>query len=156
MARRAAPRRHARRSPRPPQLEHELAEDLDAALQRKLEPCANGERALVFCNSRGGAERTARKLKDYIAPCIPENDQASLKELAERILHEDPEAEDVVDLLPAAVAYHQAGLPKPIRRHIEQAFRDKLIRVIASTPTLAAGVNLPATSSSSATSSAAT
>jgi helicase len=65
--------------PVPLTLEHAVVDDADGALQRILEPCTNGERALVFCSSRGGAERTARSLKDVIAPCIPQRDEAALR-----------------------------------------------------------------------------
>ncbi|MBS1193192.1 MAG: putative Ski2-type helicase, partial [Methanomicrobia archaeon] len=42
------------------------------------------------------------------------------------------------------VAFHHAGLLPEQRRLVEQGFRDSRIKVIASTPTLAAGLNLPA------------
>jgi replicative superfamily II helicase len=125
-------------------LQHRFADDLDAALADSLRPCADGEQALVFCSSRGGAEKCARFLADAIEGYLSAADRDRLAKLSERIREEDPAAEDVIDLLPRGVAYHHAGLPKPIRRHIEAAYRDRQIRVITATPTLAAGVNLPA------------
>jgi helicase len=50
----------------------------------------------------------------------------------------------VVVLFSSGVAYHHAGLPRPIRAEVERAYRDRLLRVVTCTPTLAAGVNLPA------------
>jgi len=42
------------------------------------------------------------------------------------------------------VAFHHAGLLPEQRRLVEQGFRENLIKVIVCTPTLAAGLNLPA------------
>jgi len=42
------------------------------------------------------------------------------------------------------VAFHHAGLKGEHRHIVEDAFRKNAIRVIACTPTLAAGLNLPA------------
>ena len=52
--------------------------------------------------------------------------------------------EDLVDLLSDGVTYHHAGLSRDARAAVEAAFRGHHLKVISCTPTLAAGVNLPA------------
>jgi helicase len=112
-------------------LRNALVDDLDVALVETLRML--DDQALVFCSSRPGAERAARLLAETL-DCRTTD------------LPAPPEEEDdaVLDLLPRGVAYHHAGLPKPVRQHIESLFRCGKIRVITCTPTLAAGVNLPA------------
>ncbi len=41
-------------------------------------------------------------------------------------------------------AFHHAGLPHEHRKIVEDAYRERAVKLLASTPTLAAGVNLPA------------
>jgi len=112
-------------------LRHAFADDLDAVLVETLRRVE--DQALVFCSSRAGAERVARLIADAL-------------ELPSPGLPEPPEDEDdqVFGLLQKAVAYHHAGLSKPVRQHVESLFRRGKLRVITCTPTLAAGVNLPA------------
>jgi helicase len=112
-------------------LRHAFADDLDAVLIETLRTCT--DQALVFCSSRAGAERNARLIADTLpfpAEGLPENPEDD----------DDP----VFELLPRGVAYHHAGLPKSVRQHIETLFRTGVLRTITCTPTLAAGVNLPA------------
>ncbi len=47
-------------------------------------------------------------------------------------------------MIPAGAAFHHAGIPAEYRAFIETLFRDGQLKIICSTPTLAAGVNLPA------------
>ena len=42
------------------------------------------------------------------------------------------------------MAYHHAGLSRGARACVEAAFRNRHLKVVSCTPTLAAGVNLPA------------
>ena len=52
--------------------------------------------------------------------------------------------ERLAEALRGGVAFHHAGLTSSQRKIIEDAFRNRLLFAICATPTLAAGVNLPA------------
>lgn len=123
-------------------LRHELTDSLDDALLRVLRPCRDGEQGLVFCSSRAGAEKAARLLAEWLGRGAAQSN--SLSELAAAIRAADHTTGDLLELLPAGVAYHHAGLAKPVRRLLEEAYRERQIRIVTATPTLAAGVNLPA------------
>ncbi|WP_227132646.1 DEAD/DEAH box helicase [Halorubellus salinus] len=93
---------------------------------------------LVFVNSRRGAQDLASTLVDefYATPAdVAEELQSTARtatgvELARCVAH--------------GVAFHHAGLASEQRRVVERAFRDRDLKVIVATPTLAAGVNVPA------------
>jgi len=72
---------------------------------------------------------------------------ARLAELTKAISNSE-EGTEMSDTLAASigggVAFHHAGLTSSQRKLIETAFRDRLLFCICATPTLAAGVNLPA------------
>ncbi len=97
----------------------------------------NNGQVLVFDSTRKNAESTALKLSrclgvDGIEPdgVLEENDGEMSRKLAECVER--------------GVAFHHAGLLASQRKIVEDAFKAGKIKVIVSTPTLAAGVNLPA------------
>ncbi|BAS28064.1 DEAD/DEAH box helicase [Limnochorda pilosa] len=120
--------------------------DMDGALgQLVAEAVDEGSQALVFCSSRRGAEAVASRLAPLVAERLGERERQALAELADRLSGEDDETgRDLAEVVPAGVAFHHAGLSRSLRQQVEDAYRDRRLRVLAATPTLAAGVNLPA------------
>ncbi|MFC7325113.1 ATP-dependent DNA helicase [Halorubrum rutilum] len=105
-----------------------------------------GGSSLVFVNSRRNAESSARKLAEVTGSRLTDNERDRLRELAEEIrgVSDTDTSEDLADAVERGSAFHHAGLASEHRSLVEDAFRDRLIKCISATPTLAAGVNTPA------------
>jgi len=103
---------------------------------------------LVFVNSRRSAQAASRLLCPDVAKTLKEDEKKSLSLLAKEILGSPSETTKICRKLAETVvcgaAFHHAGLKPNQRKLIEDNFKQNLIKVICSTPTLAAGVNLPA------------
>jgi helicase len=105
-----------------------------------------GGSTLVFVNSRRNAEAAARRLAGVVDPELDDGERRRLAELAEQVrsVSDTETSADLADAVERGGAFHHAGLASEHRSLVEEAFRERLIRVVAATPTLAAGVNTPA------------
>jgi len=112
----------------------------DEALALVKDTLSRQAQILIFENSRRNAEAAALKLCNLIT-AGPE-----LEALSESVLAtgESETAHRLANCVARGIAFHHAGLLPEQRRLVEQGFRENKIKVIASTPTLAAGLNLPA------------
>jgi helicase len=120
----------------------------DPVVSIVAEAAARGEQSLVFVNTRKSTEALAERLAGYVQRTLGDADRAALKVAAQGLKHADAEATDIADNLAACIsagtAFHHAGLSHGQRRAVEGAFKDRRIRCIVATPTLASGINLPA------------
>ncbi|ARS89746.1 ATP-dependent DNA helicase [Natrarchaeobaculum aegyptiacum] len=122
----------------------EGSEKQEAALVRDI--LQEGGSSLVFVNSRRNAEAAARRLGGVSRRELTDEERTELADLADEI-REDSDTEtsrDLADCVERGSAFHHAGLSSTQRSLVEDAFRDRLLKVISATPTLAAGVNTPA------------
>lgn len=113
-----------------------------------LEVVPEGGQSIVFVNTRRSAEKLALDVAKKAAGCLGEGEKARLDELSEQVLRVLPEPTRICKRLSKAlkggVAFHHAGLEAGQRRLVEEAFKRNIVKVVTATPTLAAGVNLPA------------
>lgn len=123
--------------------------DPDHVVELCNEVVQEGHSVLLFCSSRKGCESTARHVSKYLnkfsAITLDENDFLDISSAIDA-LRRCPVGLDPVleETLPCGVAYHHAGLTVEEREIVETCYRKGLVRVLAATSTLAAGVNLPA------------
>ncbi|WP_435177515.1 ATP-dependent DNA helicase [Halorussus sp. AFM4] len=101
--------------------------------------------SLVFVNSRRNAEAAARRLGDVTRDYLTDEERERLRDIAAEIrdASDTQTSDDLADAVEKGAAFHHAGLSSRSRELVEDAFRDRLVKVISATPTLAAGVNTP-------------
>jgi len=110
-----------------------------------------GGQILIFESSRRNAEATAVKLARIISKKTDKSGQDQTPTLdgsclSEKVLAtgESETGKKLAECVKSGVAFHHAGLLSEQRAIVEKGFRSGEIKAIASTPTLAAGLNLPA------------
>jgi helicase len=106
------------------------------------------KQALFFLSTRKNAEALAERLAGFVSKMISTSEKPELTKLSDDVLNvlETPtkQCKRLALCVRNGTAFHHAGLLGKQKRLVEDAFRNGLIKVITSTPTLALGVNLPA------------
>ncbi len=107
----------------------------------------SGGQCLIFVNSRRSTESLAAQLGPIVKKTADFR-EADLAKVSRRLIGEQEEPTSMGRKLGVCIksgcAFHHAGLTGPQRRLVENSFRQGLLRCIVATPTLAAGINLPA------------
>jgi helicase len=118
----------------------------DDSINLLLDTIQGGGQCLVFESSRkncvGFAKRAGRAVSDQLDKKTRDGLDAIVDEVMEAA--ESEASKVLAQCIRNGAAFHHAGLNSAHRRLVENGFRDNLIKVICSTPTLAAGLNLPA------------
>lgn len=109
----------------------------------------DGQSVLIYCPERRSVEPLARAIVD-LAP----------RGLVDSVLDVDPahlsralaigrewlgDGHPVLECLQLGVAIHHGALPTPFRKEMERLLRDGVLKITVSSPTLAQGLNLTAT-----------
>lgn len=119
----------------------------NSAINLALNTIKTGGQALIFANTRRKAVTLAKKATSQVDGLLSKPVKRALARDAEKILAAGERtriSELLAELVQHGTAFHHAGLGGGHRRVIEDSFRRGKIKVLAATPTLAFGVNLPA------------
>ncbi|MGV9283723.1 DEAD/DEAH box helicase [Streptomyces sp. NPDC003730] len=142
---------------------HRDAVTLACELLLRPHAIEEGKSLLVFVSSRRAAEQVTQGLQaalEYLGVgetatwnspyygrfgrLVMTEEEARERDRTFLGLPNLPATQDVREGLSTGVMYHTARLDPEHRRIIEQGFKDKIVRVIVATATLAVGMNLPA------------
>jgi helicase len=108
----------------------------------------DGGQSLIFVNTRRSTVSVASQLASLIDTKLSDEEKYKLKNLETKLKHNETEKTSITEKLLFCIhhgsAFHNAGLSSIEKRVVEQGFKDRLIKCIVATPTLAAGVNIPA------------
>ncbi len=118
----------------------------DSAISLAADTLIEGGQCLVFESSRKNTEGMASRIGTSISPLISPDIKEKLTLIASQV-RESSEVDTARKLalcVENGSAFHHAGLISEQRKLIEDGFRAGTIKVIVATPTLAAGLNLPA------------
>jgi len=118
----------------------------DPTINIALDTLEKGKQALVFANTKRSAEKAAEDISKKVKP--PSADIPVLEKLSEKALKSlsrpTKQCHRLARCIKKGIAFHHAGLITAQRDIVETGFKDRIIKIICCTPTLAAGLDLPA------------
>jgi helicase len=103
-----------------------------------------GGQCLIFVNTRKSTETLAAKFAPLMKEVMPEKAIEGDDKLSEDQGEPTSVGKRLTACVRRGVAFHNAGLSNEQRRFVETNFKKGNIKCIIATPTLAAGINLPA------------
>lgn len=118
----------------------------DPIIDLALDTAKINKQMIVFVNTKKSAEATAEKIASKIK--LTEKEQKEYLQISEEILKAlstpTKQCRRLSKIIEKGIAFHHSGLHSKQRELIEQNFKEGKIKTICATPTLAAGVDLPA------------
>jgi helicase len=121
--------------------------DSNPIFDTALEVIREGAQVLIFAETRRLAVELGKKAAALLRSKLPKTDRRGLENVAQRILSTGERTrlgEALAEQVLNGAAFHHAGLPGGHRKIIEETFKAGRIKILSATPTVAAGVNLPA------------
>ena len=115
----------------------------DSCLNLALDTINIGKQSIVFVNTKRSAERTAEE----IAKKIKSGDKELIRlsgEILNVLSRPTKQCERLSRCMKKGIAFHHAGLTHKQKDIIEDGFRNRKIKIICATTSLAYGVDLPA------------
>ena len=117
------------------------------AIDVAVDTVAEGGQSLIFTETRRMAVSLALKASEVTQHYLTKNEVEEAREVSKNIISAGEETElsrTLSKLVEKGVAFHHAGLAGMHRSIVEDSFKRGLVKILTATPTLAAGVNLPA------------
>jgi helicase len=121
--------------------------DASSAVDIAIDSLDGGGQALIFAETRKRAASLAAKAAEGVYRRLDKATKEQAARASSEILDRGDDSEltkTLAQFVTKGVAFHHAGLGSSSREVVEDSFKKGVIKLLTATPTLAAGVNLPA------------
>ena len=122
-------------------MDENIKQEFNEIIDLAIDTIYKNKQALIFVNTKNSAEKQAEDISKKIK-------EVSFDELSNEILNvltkPTKQCKRLSNCVKKGIAFHHSGLNHKQRELIEDNFRDGTIKIICCTPTLAAGLDLPA------------